>query len=445
MRLKIHPDAARAVNTLAAEVLLKPFDLKNKSKGPTWGEQHISAHFTDNDIIGAPLMYEVDVYGNKVSATTVVDGTSMTVDEESYKTLETLAQRTLGISVLKRLLSDAYVKNIILDWCVAKHRGDSSSYSDYLLDRAGEDVSDHRIWMPIAFLQVQQDFSFGPGSIITIPQSLFDDFERSILAGRPDDDADTRAHFHKLRGELQGNAAVSLGIRGEELYAKQQARNIAEDIVGLLRFMHYSAFTHKTFCPMALLGAEFMPKVSSMKFVGPNRFNYSRGLAYPNEHTWRISRMALAEIRDDLTLISDLATAEGLSDFASRVRTAILTYSRGMTYPNISDRLVYSLSALEGLLLKDTSEPIQQNLAERMAFISYKDTDDRIKTVSNIKKIYAARSQYIHHQRMAQTLEDDLESFFITAWATLKGVLANVRRYSTTTDFISAIDRLKFS
>lgn len=446
MRLKIHPDAAQAINALGAEIAFKPFNQsKNRPMGSTWGQQHISTHFTDDDLIGAPRMYESDGYGKTVSATTVVDGTSMTIDEDSYPALKTLAQRTLGISVFRRLLSEEYVKEVILDWCVARHRGDTSTYSDFLLGRANKDVSDHRIWMPIAFLHVQKDFPFGPGSIITIPKSLFDNSEHSLLAARPEHDSDIRAYFQKLRHELQGNAAVSLGIRGEELYAKQQARNIAEDIVSLLRLMHNAAFTHKTFCPAALLGAELMPKVSSMTFVGPNRFNYFRGLAYPNAHTWRISQSDLVEIKDDLARISDLALTEGLSEFAGRVRMAVLTYSRGMTYPDISDRLVYSLSALESLLLKDTSEPIQQNLAERMAFISYQNVDDRMKAVSNIKKIYAARSQYIHHQRMTSALEDDLEAFFVTAWATLKAVLANVHRYSKSSDFIAAIDRLKFS
>jgi hypothetical protein len=57
-----------------------------------------------------------------------------------------------------------------------------------------------------------------------------------------------------------------------------------------------------------------------------------------------------------------------LSRFKQRVRSSILAYSKGITLHDINDRLVYTLSSLEGLLLKNSSEPIQQNLGERMAF-----------------------------------------------------------------------------
>jgi hypothetical protein len=84
-----------------------------------------------------------------------------------------------------------------------------------------------------------------------------------------------------------------------------------------------------------------------------------------------------------LPVVAALVASEGLSEFALRVRSSILTYSRGMTFPDISDRLVYLLSALESLFLKDTSEIIQQNLTERIAFVTVIEVDDRMRVVAN--------------------------------------------------------------
>jgi hypothetical protein len=43
---------------------------------------------------------------------------------------------------------------------------------------------------------------------------------------------------------------------------------------------------------------------------------------------------------------------------------------------------LYSLSALEGLLLLDTSEPIQQNLGERLAFLLGREPVERQEIVT---------------------------------------------------------------
>src|SRR5262249_20371022 len=125
------------------------------------------------------------------------------------------------------------------------------------------------------------------------------------------------------------------------------------------------------------------------------------------------------------------------------VRSSILTYSKGMTLPDINDRIVYTISALEGLLLRNPTEPLQQNLAERIAFLLFKQAEARWETVRNVRKVYDMRSKYIHH-RVSLGDERELEMFVRNANFTLSQALKYSTLFTARADFISAIDQIKF-
>jgi hypothetical protein len=449
--MKIHPEAARALNALADSITVSATKPPPNPDGPAWGQQHIGAHITDGDIIGRPQMFITDQFGNKGAFYTYIGDEPFGIEGNEFTKFLKLVDRVIAVPEFNRSLSNEYVETAIIDWCVDKTErqdGATETFSDFILRRAKKDVTYHQIWIPIAHLQVEEDFQFGDVKIITIPKSLFDAREQQALREHPDDAAKIGPYIEQqFRQVLQGNAAVALSIKGEERYAQDRARVIARDALGLLRFFHPAMFTSKMFCPSALLGSEFLPKKASLTIVGVNEFSYSRSIAHLHGEPWRLSQQELAYHRSSgsLDLAARLVSVDGLSEFGLRVRSSILTYSRGLTFPDISDRLVYSLSALEGLYLRDASEPIQQNLADRLAFTAYTDTNDRIKVAANCKKVYGARSQYIHHGRNAALPPEELDQFFLNAWAGLQSSLRHAFKFKTSDEFFTAIDRLKFS
>lgn len=451
MSIKIHPEAARALNALADSIAASPTKPPSGRNGPVWGEQHIGAHITDDDIIGRSDMFTTDQFGNKSAFYTHIGDEPFGIEGDEFAKVLKLTDRVVAVPEFNRLLSNKYVESAIIDWCVDKKTPSDAAknkgFSDYILQRANQDVSYHQIWIPIAYLEVEEDFQFGDAKIVTIPKSFFDAREQKALREHPEEASKIGPYIENFRKELQGNAAVALSIKGEERHAQDRAQVIAQDALGLLRFFHPSMFTSKLFCPSALLGSEFLPKKASLTIVGVNEFSYSKAIAYQHGQPWRLSKQELAHHRSSgsLDLAARLVSVDGISEFGLRVRSSILTYSRGLTFPDISDRLVYSLSALEGLFLKDASEPIQQNLAERLAFLAYADTNDRIKVSANCKKIYGARSQYIHHGRNAALPPEELDYFFLNAWAGLQSALRHAFRFKTSNEFFAAIDQLKFS
>ncbi len=445
--IKLHPNAATALNDIASTISSSnKLIQREKSEERPWGDSHISAAFTDKDIIGSPRMFIVGGNGDKIGFSTHLGGEPLSIEGEDFAKVLKLIQRVLGISTLKHLLSEEYVEEIAIDWCIENSRTRSQPFSEYLLSRVKNDVAYHQIWVPVSSLQVQEDFQFGMSRIITIGRGFFDKAESSALEARPGDREAINGFYNKMRRELQGNAAVAVSVKGEPKFASKQAQIDAEAAVGLLRFFHFAALTSKIFCPTALLGSEFTPQIHGLTISGIDRFQYARSIKHKNEHAWRLSTSELSEMRrNNLDLAATLISDDGHSDFADRVRSSLLTYSKGITFPDLSDRLVYSLSALEGLFLKDASEPISQNLAERVAFSTSRDTDERIAIVKNFRTVYAARSQYIHHRQNKALPDDALERFFCAAWAALATALGNVQKYSTAAEFIEVIDRMKFS
>jgi len=57
------------------------------------------------------------------------------------------------------------------------------------------------------------------------------------------------------------------------------------------------------------------------------------------------------------------------TEFCRSLYDALILYSRQAVAVEVSDKLVFTLSALESMLLRDGNEPIQKTLGERMAFL----------------------------------------------------------------------------
>lgn len=100
------------------------------------------------------------------------------------------------------------------------------------------------------------------------------------------------------------------------------------------------------------------------------------------------------------------------------------------------------LSALESILLKNENEPIQQNLAERIAFFISNNIDGRKKIIRNIKDVYGIRSKYLHHGYSSYELES-ISEFMLNTQVVIVGLLLNADRFVDKSAF-NAIEDIKF-
>ena len=268
--------------------------------------------------------------------------------------------------------------------------------------------------------------------------------EQKLLAKRPENASEIKAFSGRLRSEIQGRAAVVTELEAEANHAQRRGLEVAETAIALLRMYSPAAFVAGLVCSCAVAGSEYAPTTLVMTYGFGETYTMKRGVVKPMPEEWRISARSWAAMRSQsLQSLPDLIYEAGLTEFQKRLRVSMLVYSKGTTLRDINDRLVYTLSALEGLLLRDSSEPIQQNLGERLAFALEKDAGRRQEIVRNIREVYQMRSQYIHH-RASVVEEEAILKFIVHARAIFDGAMASASKFKTVREFVDEIDRVKF-
>ena len=159
---------------------------------------------------------------------------------------------------------------------------------------------------------------------------------------------------------------------------------------------------------------------------------------------WIISRANLNDLQQyGLDEVAALLDADELSDFQRAVRSSLLAFSRATTFPEMADRLVFAFSAIEGLMLRNASESIQQNVGDRVAFLTQTDPSKRQRVVENFREAYRMRSQYIHH-RLTELDVRELDEAFTNIRAAISSAVSNANFFKTKDDFLAAIERKKY-
>jgi len=133
------------------------------------------------------------------------------------------------------------------------------------------------------------------------------------------------------------------------------------------------------------------------------------------------------------------------TQFQEQAMRSITLYSRAITKFDQSERLIYTFTALEGMLLRDQSESIAQNIADRMAFALEKGMEERLAVVAAVRAAYEVRSKFIHHLQHGSDA-NEVSQFLIHAWMFFVRVLtAWLPHAQTKSEFIGEIEAVKYS
>jgi len=133
------------------------------------------------------------------------------------------------------------------------------------------------------------------------------------------------------------------------------------------------------------------------------------------------------------------------NEFNKKVYEALKIYSKHTLKNNPFDKLLYILTALESILLRNNTEPILQNLADRIAFSIEKSSNGRQDIARTIRKVYSIRSNYIHHG--VQTIEEreEIDKLLDITWRMFIFLAQNINHFKTKEDFIKALEKIKYS
>jgi hypothetical protein len=145
-----------------------------------------------------------------------------------------------------------------------------------------------------------------------------------------------------------------------------------------------------------------------------------------------------------LEILNNVTENENQTDFQKRILTSLHLYSRSSIARDIAEKLIYIFAALELVFLKNNTEPIQQNVSERMAIFMGGSIREKQEIVSNFKKAYALRSSFVHHGYEIEPLRD-LKKFMENVWIVFVTLIQKLDQFESKDLFIQAIEDRKFA
>jgi hypothetical protein len=403
-------------------------------------DRHIHAKITPDRIIGQPILRLDDVNGNQVLAFIVKRSAIYGFDSESLITFRQLTNLVLNIQWAQRNLTEKFIENTIINWCrLPLGSGKKVKLSKAIKNASRKNVKSVEVWAPIAHLEIESGFSFGPVQILPITAKMINRLEAQGLKNAPSQGADIREMFKGLRTTIQGYAAIVVKLDAVSERAGLDGLTIAREALNLLRFFSPAASEATILCPTSLLGSDVVPK-SHVLVLGKGSFSYRMDIVSTDVAYWRMSKARVAELRKPLEVTGSLVQTENLNDFERAVRSGMILFATAATFVEPSDRLVYTLSAMESVLLKHELEAAAYSVEERMAQLLAKENVESDEIASNIRAIYRLRARHGSLQ-WSDRDRDVLQKFVYHARRVLMLALQNVAIFDTRAEFIEAVER----
>ena len=438
------PDRIASQDLAAAELLkqIRKIELPKKHNDGFASERPAGPTITDQDMVDVPIFWGDDVEGNPVFVFVYKDGDVLGLDEEGFAKIQVLIEGVLKSEWARRMLSRSFIEKVVIKWLQSKFNQTATGDLSETIVKASKDaVQPLELWAPIAHLEIQSSFTIGHVEIATITKTMIDALETQALNFAPHHREQTTLLFGNMRKSMQGLAAVVYKAEGEPEKIKEDGEAIARIVVGLLRFFSPAAVSFPMMCASALLGSETVP-TSNLLVLGEKTFVYAQAMLSPNPPDWRLYKTELHDLGPTFEEVGALILPEGLSSFALAVRSSLLLFGAGTTFSNPIERLTYTLSSLEALLLRHSAEPLEFNVTERMGLLLTEDRTEREEIARNTHEAYRLRARQ-DISTLAPHEMGSVATFVRLVHGVISIALNNINRFGTVAEFAEAIERRK--
>jgi hypothetical protein len=447
-KITFHPDAVVRLSELAQEIVNGV-----RSFGPaeppqtTPNELHPVVEIPASDIIGEVRSEQsaVNRLGEEVGRYWISKGLRVGWEAEGFDQVKQLARRFATLSPIKGLVSERFLLDEVFSWLRGTlERQQSDCLSDYIAERCSDAIEEHEIWIPVHRTYSAEDFALGTVEFRTVSKAMMDDwFGRRFPQGIKDPGV---AHvINRERSQIQAGIAARLRVKAEREKAREIAHALANEAVGLLRFLSHVNWTCRLVSYCTPLGSEGQLQAVELFVRDGSIISSSKEVIDQGPSGWSLDE-ARAISPGLFESIQRLASDPEATEFRRDLYDALQLHSRNSVATAISHKIVFVIAAIESLLLKDSNEPIQKNLGERIAFIIGKSLEERKKIVANVEEFYRIRSNLIHHGREATPKNIDvIDRFFVNVWWTLRHLLGEVDRYKTRGQLLTELEDKKLS
>lgn len=444
--LILHPDAARRIDTLGTE-LLSLLRTETPLQGPKeqFPSPHIAVELNEKNIIGDIKFGITDGFGADLGKSFQQGEKLIGLSGERYQRLIRTAEIVLRSHSFKACVSMATLKDILFAWTRSAYcRETTKPLSQYLIETCAPLIQRHQVWIPISYLQIQAAFPFGHVEFVPVTETLLDSwFRDSQDEGLTSADPRVK-RFDQLKKKMQGYAAVRVEVEAEPDRAIEIAHERANTSISMLRLFHPASFHPKLVCFCDFMGRSDIGYTTTLWFTQRGALNINQESVHPAGPLWRIPTNQLHDISQaGLLSLHNLLRASKPNDYESRLLRSLRVFTKVSSSSNIADKLVYLMTSLEGFLLRNNSEPVCHNIADRMAFTLGNTQQERVDIANNALAAYALRSKYLHHAERIHD-EETLEVFMLNAWTIFLDLIMNNKGFSTHEQFIAWVEARKY-
>jgi hypothetical protein len=446
--VQFHPDAAARFNELARDILQSVSSFGPFEPAPSGTSQlHPVAEIPASDIIGEIKIEKTAInrLGEEVGRYWNSKGLRVGWEGDGFERIKELARKFAGATPVKGQVSETFLCNEVFIWLRATlERQRTDSLTDYIAERCCGVIEDHEIWIPVHRTYSTQDFALGDVEFRTVSKAMMDDWFGRLFPEGIKDPAAALA-INRERSHIQAGIAAKVRVKAERQKAREIAQSAANESIGLLRFLSHVNWTCRIVSYCAPLGKESTLQSVELFVKDGSILNRQKAVIDQGPPGWNIdeARQLCPGLLEEL---QKLAEDRRSTEFRRDLYDALQLHSRNSVSVAVSHKIVFVIAAIESLLLKDSSEPIQKNLGERMAFIIGKNLEQRKPVVVNVEEFYRIRSRLIHHGREASDKDIAvIDAFFFNVWWTFRHLLATMDQYKTKADLISALEDKKLS
>uniref|UniRef100_UPI0040579046 hypothetical protein n=1 Tax=Candidatus Electronema sp. TaxID=2698783 RepID=UPI0040579046 len=458
--IHIHPSAAENFNKKANEILSFVHKYEDKRIEFTESSSFKSARIPHHQLDEQEYIVNYneginlkDSEGKFIEFSFEMEGVKYFLDKNNYHLILSLSKQIL--SCFRDKISEKFSKQLIYNWIKLRFSSENSSISfdKYLKGEIKNNVRDITCYVPVANLEIEGTVLVGRHELRPLSEEMIDTWKGKLLSNTQSvSDNEHKENIEMLiqdiRCDYQGLAIIVCNYNAEEYHAHHIAREEAKNIISILAiFLKDIIIPNMKLSLGNIKEEDFISRTTSISFSG-DRFAMYRG--FKRKMTTvpyhRLDKKYIKLLHDlCFEKISCLLAKEekNLNKFQERILASLLMYSKSAFTAEPTEKIVYILTSLEIILLKNDNEPIQQNLAERFAFFCSNEFSKRKKLISIIRKIYSMRSKYLHHGYSSYEIEISSE-FMREVWLFFMQLIAISDCFQNKDDFVCSIDDKKF-
>lgn len=441
-----HPDAARNFAEKGTRLRgeLHPTEPTATGGPPLFAtDVHVAATLGPDEIESFGPMGQMDYRGVETSRFVPVGDRHLGFAGEDFKAVVSLAEAMQRTSNLREKVSLNAVTDAVVRWLVDPEGVGDDNLPAFVLRTTEALVEERTILVPIHHLSLDEPFQVGRVQLRPISREVLTEWFREA-ASRWDEPIDLTPAENRWRQRMQGWASAALVIEAERERADEAATWEADRAICALRMFHPAMFDPRFRCHTTILGWENVRRTHRVYLRGEKFETIRDEMEIPPPLPWHLDVAEVTRLQGiGLSSLSDLFNEDRPTPFQSKLIEAVVMYSRSALRPDTSERLLYSIVALETMLLRDASEAIQQNVAERVAFIATKSPERRLQIVHDVKEAYGLRSAFVHHGATVSELEV-VTRFGLHVWDFFMTLVRNAKRFATRDELFALVDTLKY-